>query len=91
MTSAGEGVIRMSVRAKFFCSQKGEVASAPGTSDHNKNVNIVLNPVNGKSEENEQFFKYTPSGRIEISVVNPSAAAQFEVGKEYYIDFTPAN
>lgn len=78
------------VRAKFFCSQKGEVASVPGTNDQNKYVNIVLSPVNGNSEENKQFFKYTPSGRIELSILNQAAAAQFEVGKEYYIDFTPA-
>lgn len=78
------------VRAKFFCSQKGEAASTQGTSDLNKWVNIMLNPVHGNNEENAQFFKNTPNGRIELSVVNPAAAAQFEVGKEYYVDFTPA-
>lgn len=80
----------MSVRAKFFCSQKGEFASAPGTIDQNKWVNIVLNPVVGNSEENKEFFKNTPNGRIEVSVLNPAAAAQFEVGQSYYIDFTKA-
>lgn len=80
----------MSVRAKFYCSEKGIFATAPGVGDSNSHSKIVLNPVMGNNEENKQFFKWTPSGNITLSVVNPAAAAQFEVGKEYYIDFTPA-
>lgn len=40
--------------------------------------------------ENEAFWKYTPSGSIRMSITNPDAMALFEVGKLYYIDFTPA-
>ncbi|MDE2106306.1 MAG: hypothetical protein KGL39_54300 [Patescibacteria group bacterium] len=31
-----------------------------------------------------------PSADIRLNVVNPAASTQFEVGKEYYVDFTPA-
>lgn len=51
---------------------------------------IELWPVTSGSKENEQFYRYTPGGRIELSTVNDEAAKRFEVGKEYYIDFTPA-
>ena len=63
------------VRAKFVYSFK------------NENF-IGLNAVYTGSEENEKFFKYTPGGQIFLNVVNNEAADQFELGKEYYIDFT---
>lgn len=40
--------------------------------------------------ENGQFFKWTPVGQISLQIVNPDAAKAFEVGKEYYVDFTIA-
>jgi hypothetical protein len=41
--------------------------------------------------ENGRFFRYTPCGRLSLSTVNPSAAEAFVVGRDYYLDFTPAN
>ncbi len=38
-------------------------------------------------EENKKFFRYTPSGQISIGTLNPAAWQQFELGKEYYVDF----
>lgn len=32
----------------------------------------------------------TPYGEITLGVMNPAALAQFEQGKEYYVDFIPA-
>jgi hypothetical protein len=54
-------------------------------------VTIKLTAVTSGSPENAQFFAYTPSGAISLSTVNTNASAQFEVGKEYYVDFTPAS
>jgi hypothetical protein len=56
---------------------------------------IVMSPVtghgeDGKSDENKQFWAYTPSGEIKLGTVNAEAAAMFELGKSYYVDFTPA-
>lgn len=42
------------------------------------------------TEENQNFHKYTPSGVLEMTVDNPSALEFFELGKEYYLDFTKA-
>lgn len=51
---------------------------------------VILAPVSSGSEENKQFFKWTPGGQISLNVVSDEAVGQFEVGKEYYVDFTPA-
>lgn len=66
------------VRAKFSC---GHIADG----------RVVMSPVYSGSEENEQFFRATPCGLIDLQVVNPTALAAFQPGKEYYVDFTPAS
>lgn len=70
----------MSVRAKFkveaITRRSGDVFS------------VELLPVTSGSEENKQFYKWTPSGKIELQTINAAAADQFAVGCEYYIDFT---
>lgn len=49
-----------------------------------------MSPVSGSSDENKKFFASTPSGQITMSCTHPEAWQQFELGKEYYVDFTPA-
>lgn len=39
-----------------------------------------------ETEENKRFHKYTPMGKIEMTVDNPNVS--FEPGKEYYVDFS---
>lgn len=71
----------MAVRCKFSVSYKkpeGEDGAA----------HIYLAPVYSGSEENKEFFRLTPGGVIQLSTVNPAAAAQFVQGKECYVDFT---
>jgi hypothetical protein len=70
----------MSARAKFKCTAKG-----PG-----EQGNVSLEAVMNGSEENQSFYKYTPSGVINMGILNPPAFSQFEVGKEYYVDFSEA-
>ncbi|UQN10383.1 hypothetical protein [Deinococcus sp. QL22] len=72
-------------RAKFFCSSVTLHSSDPS---HGKSVK--LHPVNSGSEENKEFWKYTPAGEITMTISNPDAAKMFEPGKEFYVDFTPA-
>lgn len=76
------------VRAKFF------VQSITQTKHWDKSKGLVatieLCPVTGGSEENKAFFDATPSGNIKLGTVNQDAAAAFELGAEYYVDFTPA-
>jgi len=72
-------------RAKFYCCSVTLFSSDPGAGKA-----VKLQPVTSGSEENREFWKYTPSGSIELSISNPEAAKIFEPGREYYVDFTPA-
>ena len=67
------------VRAKFQVVSITEFVSG-------KKVNLTA--VNSGSEENKQFFKWTPNAMIELQTVNEEASKQFEIGKEYYVDFS---
>ncbi len=71
----------MSVRAKFKCESKTLTVNG---------AQVTLVPVTTGSKENEEFFKYTPYGKLEVGTINPEAAKQIEPGKEYYIDISPA-
>lgn len=75
------------VRAKFRCVEKGEAVGFSGGDKMNK---IQLHAVTNGSAETESFFAATPHGAISLGVVRPEAGDAFEVGKEYYVDFTPA-
>lgn len=66
------------VRAKFRVSHKDE-------------SNVELTPVYDGNKENEEFFQTTPSGLIQLYILNKPALDYFEVGKSYYIDFTEAS
>ena len=77
----------MSVRAKF---KVVEIARREGWSGHKEITNIKMHPVCGNSPENDAFFASTPAGEISIGCANAKATEQFEIGKEYYVDFTPA-
>ncbi len=59
-----------------------------------KLVTLEFRPVNPKhddpSDENRRFWSATPTGMIELGMVNQAAVDQFELGKEYYIEFSEA-
>jgi hypothetical protein len=46
--------------------------------------------VYGNDGENKEYWEATPSGQLQLFMVNPAAWGQFEEGKEYYLDITPA-
>ncbi len=73
----------MTVRAKF------KVQSITESEGGLKTVN--LSPVTSGSPENEKFFKWTPGGQIQLGTINPEAAAEFKVGRPFYVDFTDAS
>lgn len=75
------------VRAKF------KVESYETHLDHQTKDelrNIKLTPVTNNSDENKQFFRWTPFGKIEIGTLNPEAWKNFPLGAEVYVDFTLA-
>lgn len=54
---------------------------------------IEMSPVYGNGNpdhENTKFWQASPSGRLELGCINPEASRAFELGKEYYVDFTSA-
>lgn len=81
----------MTVRAKFFV-ESIQHHDVPGTDAY---ANISMKPVFGSYADgdaegtNKSWSKWTPSGSLQICVTNPDAINQFEMGKAYYLDFTP--
>jgi hypothetical protein len=53
---------------------------------------IHMTPVysSDPKSENAKFWDSSPSGKLELGVINLDAAKYFELDKEYYIDFTLA-
>jgi hypothetical protein len=76
------------VRAKFVCRS---ITQQQHWDRSKGNLHAVkLEPVTSGSKENEAFYAATPCGAIELSTLNAEAGQQFELGQEYYIDFTKA-
>ena len=71
------------VRAKFRVTSVEPAGGDNGT-------RVSLQPVIDGSEENKNFYRWTPGGSITLDTINDAAAAQFILGGEYYVDFTPA-
>mgnify|MGYP000571989624 CR=1 FL=1 len=42
-------------------------------------------------DENNTYARYTPAADLKITIQNPNLFGTFEVGQEFYVDFTPAN
>lgn len=76
---------KMATRFKVACNHKQ-------LSSDGKDVYLLsFNPVYSGSEENKKFFKSTPGGIFQFHTINAEAAAQFEIGKEYYVDIFSAD
>ena len=51
-------------------------------------VAVVLTAVT--DDANKTWARFTPSGKIELTIDNPEAYDQLELGKTYFVDFTEA-
>ena len=87
------------VRAKFRLNSYTTTMygmSVPGTNPvriENKELRTLeFSPVysDDPNSENRKFWTASPQGSIKLGTVNPEAWEKFELGKDYYIDFTPA-
>ena len=74
----------MSVRAKF------QLNSITNYAYGGKQLKFAV-VYDTSTEENRRFTKATPSGQMEMTIDNPEAVAQFELGKFYYADCSPAD
>ncbi len=81
LTSPEERSFPMVTRCKFRCTS---ATPKDGAGPHTASFTAVTSG----SPENEQFFSATPGGSLSLSVVRQQ---HFEVGKEYYLDITPAS
>lgn len=77
----------MRVRAKFFVKSINHMHTG-GTEQI---AEIAMSPVFSDSDENRSWSKYTPSGELKMMITNPDAVSQFELGRSYFLDFTPAD
>lgn len=75
----------MNVRCKFRCDAVRK--SAHWDKEKGFLYETSFLAVHDGSPENEKFFEATPSGNLKIGVHKEDV---FEVGKEYYIDISPA-
>lgn len=81
----------MSVRAKFYV-QKVEHMHTPVPGEVCANVSLA--PVFGTfgdGKDNETWSKYTPNGKLEMTITNPDAIGQFEIGRAYFLTFDPVD
>lgn len=64
----------MNIRAKFVCER------------------VTRYPSEGEKVQEDVSLRsvWTPGGNLTMSISNPSAWGAFEVGKEYFLDFSPA-
>ncbi len=52
-------------------------------------VMFPVSPTSNPNDENSKFWNASPSGELKLGTINPEAWKQFELGKNYYVDFTP--
>lgn len=77
----------MTVRAKFKVISITRQAGWGGAKEVQT---IKLQPVVGDSPENRAFYAATPGGQIELACANAEAVKAFDIGGEFYVDFTSA-
>jgi len=70
----------MATRAKFRCNS---IEDFGGISKKVK-LSAIYDP--GANNEDGGFTKATPWGELQMSIDNPAASCQFEIGKMYYLD-----
>jgi hypothetical protein len=87
----------MGVRAKFVVNTITRAMQSvykDGKSSLQEVQSVKLFVVSaGPSDEDKDFWMSTPTGSIELNIVNPAAVALFadNLGRNVYVDFTPAD
>lgn len=73
------------MRAVFRVTEKRENMHGTDTTG----ISITLVPVQ-KAQQNQAIFHGTPNGKLQLQILNQEAAKEVEVGKDYFVDLTPA-
>ena len=82
----------MTVRAMFYVSEINHRTTGDRTA---VNAQIKMSAafgtyLKGLPEGNGDWSKYTPSGELAITITNPAAIEQFEIGEVYSLTFEKA-
>ncbi len=83
----------MKVRAKFRVTAIKQTLGHVRDDAANKYVEKPLDEVEFGAvtdDANKTWSQYTPSGSLKLCMTNPEATGAFEIGKFYFLDFTPA-
>lgn len=78
------------MRAKFRVNSKREYLGYYNGNSNTRLVEVAASPVGDVKETNKSWAAATPSGELKMSISNPAAVDFFDLGKEYYLDFTLA-
>jgi hypothetical protein len=81
-SAVAQANVKPKVRSKW------RVQSSVPYSD--QSTGVYLCPVYAGSEENDQFWRATPNGSLQMTLTIPEAAGIFESGTEFYVDFIKA-
>lgn len=73
------------LRAKFKMTKRTQYTQIDGEE-------VTLTPVYSTDPEhpNHRWWKASPSGELRMQITNPEAVGKLELGREYSIDFMPA-
>ena len=73
-------------RAKFICGKAEKMAQEGGEVEA---IIVDLFAV-VSDDENKSWAKLTPIGDVHLSITNPAVFNHFQIGKQYYADFSEA-
>ena len=82
----------MSVQAMFYVKEINHRATGQ---PEQVNVEVKLSAafgsyLNGLPEGNSDWSKWTPAGELSMTITNPAAVDQFEIGSVYRLTFDKA-
>jgi len=77
----------MATRAKFRCTSVTRTSYTPANEEELPRQFVFQAIYDQSIPEDQRYAKYSPAGELKITVDNP--AVDWEIGKSYYLDFTP--
>ena len=81
----------MNVRCKFYVTRitHHNIYAPPGQPAKFA-AEIALAPIWEQDGVNRKWSEATPTGEIKMTITNEDSIAAFELGKYYFVDFSPA-
>lgn len=72
----------LKICAKFRCTSVKKIEGGQEV--------VEMSPVTSGSDDNKTWSKYTPCGSLSMTITAEGAVGHFEPGRQYFLDFTPA-